>query len=152
MSNLRDEISKEISRMESEMERIFRHFSTFRTSFSSSPLPHPWRPFTDAYETQSHLVVNVELAGVKKEELEIFTEEDTLIIRGVRREAPHEGKISYRQMEINYGPFEVIISLMIPIDEKKGIKATLKDGILQIKLPKAKEGKVQHIKINVEEE
>lgn len=152
MPSHKDDISKEIRRMEDEMEKVFRHFSTFRTSFFISPFPKPWHPPTDVYETQTDLVIKVELAGVKKEDLEIFTEEDRLIIRGTRRETSQEGKIAYRQMEINYGPFEAIVPLFIPIDGKKQIKAILNNGILQIKLSKAKEGNVQYIRINIEEE
>ena len=102
------------------------------------------------YETQKDLVIKVELAGVKKEDIKIFNEEDRLIIHGIRRETCPEGKIAYRQMEINYGPFEAIIQLITPIDEKKPISATISNGILEVKLPKAKEGKIHHIKIFIE--
>jgi HSP20 family protein len=151
MPSFKDEISKDIGQMEEEMEKVFRHLSTFRNYFFPCPLQKPWHPYTDVYETQTDLVIKVELAGVKKEDLEIFTEEDRLIIRGIRREISQEGKIAYRQMEINYGPFEVIVPLVTPIDGKKQIKATLINGILQVILSKAKEGTVHHIKINIED-
>jgi HSP20 family protein len=152
MPLFKDEISKDIKQMEDEMEKVFRHLSTFRNYFFPSPLHKPWHPYTDVYETQTDLIIKVELAGVRKEDVKIFTEEDKLIIHGIRRETCPEGKIAYRQMEINYGPFEAIIPLIIPIDEKKPINSTIINGILEVKLPKAKEGKIHHIKIRIIEE
>jgi HSP20 family protein len=151
MSFFKDEISKDIKKMEAEMEKVFRHISTFRNSFFNSPFHKLWHPYTDVYETQSELIIKVELAGVKKEDLDIFAEDNKLIIRGVRRETTQEGKTAYCQMEMNYGPFETIIPLAMPIDEKKGIKAVLSNGILQVNLPKSNEGSTQHIKIKVKE-
>ncbi len=146
MPFFKDEISKDIKQMEDEMEKVFRHLSTFRNYFFPSPLHKPWHPYTDVYETQTDLVIKVELAGVKKEDIEIFTEEDRIDNPRNQKRNFKEGKIAYHQMEINYGPFEVIVPLITPIDEKKPIKATLSNGILEVKLPKAKEGKIQHIK------
>ena len=147
MPLFKDEISKDIKHMEDEMEKVFRHLSTFRNYFFPSPVHKPWHPYTDVYETQTDLIIKVELAGIKKEDMEIFTQKDKLIIRGIRKETCREGKIAYRQMEINYGPFEAIIPLLIPIDEKKPTKAAISNGILEIRLPKAKKGKTHHIKI-----
>lgn len=150
MPFFKDEISKDIKQMEDEMEKVFRHISTFRNYFFPSPLHKPWHPYTDVYETRTDLIIKMELAGIKKQDVKIFTEENRLIIRGIRREICREGKIAYRQMEINYGPFEAIIPLFTPIDEKKLISATITNGILEVKLPKAKTGKIHHFKIIIE--
>lgn len=150
MPFFKDEISKDIKQMEEEMEKVFRHLSTFRNYFFPSPLHKPWHPYTDVYETQTDLIIKVELAEVKKEDIKIFTAEDKLVIRGIRREICQEGKIAYRQMEINYGPFEAIVPLSISINEKKPLKANLTNGILEIKLPKkAKEGRISHARIKI---
>lgn len=139
MASNKDGISKEIKKVETDIKRIFRHFSSFKTSFFISPLPHLWYPYTDIYETKTDLVVKVEIAGVNKEDIEIFTQGDRLIIRGIRKEISQENKIAYRQMEINYGAFESVIPIFIPIDLKKPFKATVNNGILEVRIPKAKE-------------
>jgi len=151
MANLKDDISKEIRRMEGDMEKLFRDFSLFRTSFFSSTPHKPWRPFIDVYETQDDLVIKVELAGVSKAEVGIALENDELLIRGVRKEKAVKSKISYHQMEINYGPFEAIIPLPIPVEQEK-VNANFSNGILEITLPKIKEKTERQIKIDVEEE
>lgn len=150
MTNLRDDLSKEIRRMEGAVERFFRHFSTFDTSFFSST-PHKfWRPFVDVYETQDKLVVKMELGGVKKTDVQISLENDVLLIRGVRKERSEERKTSYHQMEIHYGPFEVVIPLPLRVEQEK-VNATFNNGILEVSLPKTKEEIGQQIKIEVEE-
>ncbi len=153
MPNKKDEISKEIKRVETDIKRVFRHFSSFRTSFFASPLPQLWYPYTDIYETKTDLVIKVEVAGIKKEDIEIFTEKDRLIIRGTRKETSKESKTAYRQMEINYGSFESVIPLVVPINEKKPLKATVNNGILELRLPKLKQNQVKRVvKIKAEEE
>jgi len=138
MNSFKDEISKDIKQMEDEMEKVFRHLSTFRNYFFPSPLNKPWHPYTDVYETKDDLVIKIELAGIKKENIKIFLGENRIIIRGERQETLQKNKISYRQMEINYGVFESVIPIAIPIDKKKPFKTAVKDGILEVRMKKAK--------------
>lgn len=152
MPLFKDKISKSIKQMEDEMEKVFRHLSTFRNCFFPSPLHKPWHPYTDVYETKTDLVIKVELAGVEKEDIKIFTQEDNIIIHGTRKETCTEGKTTYRQMEINYEVFETIISLGIPVDAKKPLKVTATNGILEIRLPKTKKNQVKNIKIKIKGE
>ena len=94
-----------------------------------------WRPPTDVYETDSHIVVKVEIAGMNEEDFEISLSNRTLTIAGVRRD-PAE-KLTYQQMEILYGRFETQVYLPAPVEEDR-IEAIYEDGFLKVMLPKAK--------------
>ncbi len=122
-----------IQSMQREMERLLDYFGS-----SKPPIVHfarMWEPAIDVYETAKEVVVLVELAGVKQDEIEIKVDGNTLVIRGERKEAPLRSKRTYYQMEIHRGPFERGILLPTTIDPEKA-KASYEDGLLEIVLPK----------------
>lgn len=93
-----------------------------------------WRPPTDVYETDSYIVVKVEIAGMNEEDFAISWDGKRLLISGIRRDPA--AKLAYQQMEILYGQFETEVHLPWAIEEDK-IEATYRDGFLSVFLPKA---------------
>jgi len=93
-----------------------------------------WRPPTDIYETDSCIVVRVEIAGMQEDDFSISLASRRLVISGVRRDPA--AKVGYQQMEILYGQFETDAYLPRPIDERR-IEATYQEGFLSVVLPKA---------------
>jgi HSP20 family protein len=65
-----------------------------------------WIPNTDVYTTDTGLVIKVELAGMKSENLEITVEGHRLRISGSRPDVCRAHKCNFLVMEISYGPFE----------------------------------------------
>jgi HSP20 family protein len=98
-----------------------------------------WQPNTDVYDGPDGLIVKVELAGVTCEGINIYLEERVLIIEGVRRD-PYTSETApgyrFRQMEIEYGPFQRVIPLPYPVNGKDAL-AHCAGGILEIRLPRA---------------
>lgn len=98
------------------------------------------------YETDSEVVVKVELPGVKKEDVEVLVRDNNLIIRGEKKEEREEKTETYNRIERVYGKFERVVAL--PAEVKlEGIKAEFKDGVLEIRLPKEKTSKEVKIQI-----
>jgi len=92
-----------------------------------------WRPPTDVYETDSHIVVRVEVAGVRKKDLQISLSKRRLAISGWRRDPA--AKLAYQRMEINYGEFRTEVYLPWSLREDE-IEAVYEDGFLSVLLPK----------------
>lgn len=92
-----------------------------------------WRPPTDVYETDSHVVVRVEVAGVQKKDFQISLSERRLVISGWRRDPA--AKLAYQRMEINYGEFSTEVHLPWSLCEDE-IEAVYEDGFLSVFLPK----------------
>jgi HSP20 family protein len=92
-------------------------------------------PPVDVYQTDSHVVVVMEIAGIAGEEIELHVDRSTMVIRGERREQAAPRNRSYSQMEIAHGPFQREIMLPAPVNPDES-QAVYKDGILQITLPK----------------
>ena len=114
------------------------HTSFNYVSLASTPSHSNWTPNTDVYETPDHLVVKMELAGIKKDDLEVTLKERLLLVRGHRRDTcrqrPH--RCSFRQMEIDYGYFERRIVIPRTVDGNH-VRAQFHNGFLHIELPKA---------------
>lgn len=95
-----------------------------------------WVPNTDVYVTDTGLVIKVELAGMKSENLEINVEGNRLRITGNRPDCCRASKCSFLVMEISYGPFESLIQIP-PGYELSQAKAAYLNGFLRIDVPVA---------------
>lgn len=133
-----------IRQMEREMQQLqdeaFRGFLDFPVGGAG----RFWQPPVDIHETDGYLIVKMELAGARSDDLQVSLSPDdrVLNITGSRAEAhaDRDGRIRCHQLEIYFGPFERAVGLpSIPINREQ-IKATYKDGFLQISLPKRQVG------------
>ena len=93
-----------------------------------------WVPNTDVYTTDTGLVVKVELAGMKSENLEITVEGHRLRISGSRPDVCRAHKCNFLVMEISYGPFESVLELPVGYDLSQA-KAAYLNGFLRIDVP-----------------
>src|SRR5438876_7642053 len=93
-----------------------------------------WVPNTDMYTTDSGLVIKVELAGMRSDNLEITVEGNQLRISGTRPDGCRAPKCSFLVMEINYGPFESVLELPPGYDLSQA-KAAYLNGFLRIDVP-----------------
>jgi len=93
-----------------------------------------WKPLTDVYETEGSVVVKMEIAGLRDEDLEVAVQGNFLLVSGSRLDSSE--RRAYHQMEIPFGKFEIVIDLPLPVDmENAG--AEYKDGFLTVTLPKS---------------
>ena len=95
-----------------------------------------WVPNTDVYSTENGLVIKVELAGMRSDNLEITVEGNRLRISGTRPDGCRAPKCSFLVMEINYGPFETALELPPGYDLSQA-KAAYLNGFLRIDVPLA---------------
>jgi HSP20 family protein len=109
-----------------------------------------WIPNTDVYVTEGNLVIKVELAGMRREDLELTVEGHRLMISGQRPDGTRGAKCKFLVMEINYGPFECVIEVPPGYDLSQA-KAAYQNGFLQIDVPHAvRPSKSTAIPISVE--
>lgn len=92
-----------------------------------------WRPPTDVYETEENVVVKMEVAGIRDEDLEVTVQENLLLIGGSRSDSTE--RKAYHQMEIPFGKFSVVIDLPVRVNTENAT-AEYKDGFLTIQLPR----------------
>jgi HSP20 family protein len=102
-------------------------------------------PAADIYETKDSIVVLAEMPGVSPDGVDISLERRVLTIRG--RSTPSE-HLGYQRVYNEYadGDYERVFTLSENIDRDR-IEATLKDGVLQLVLPKAEAAKARRIEL-----
>ena len=103
------------------------------------PDPEWWVPKTDVYIAQTGcLVIEVELAAMKKEDLELTVEAKQLKIRGERSDAGRRQKCQYLVKELQYGPFESVVEIPPGYDLGQA-RGAYQNGILRIEVPRKPE-------------
>ncbi|MGB0385164.1 MAG: Hsp20/alpha crystallin family protein [Ardenticatenaceae bacterium] len=102
-------------------------------------------PRADAWENEDQIVIEMSLPGVKRENVDITFEKDTLTIHG-KTESLDESK-NWILQEQRRGTFHRSFSLQVPIDVEK-VEATYRDGLLILHLPKTQAAKPRKIAVN----
>jgi HSP20 family protein len=127
----RPDIGHLASHMSNLMHRILE--SRFQTGSRRSD----WTPAVDVSETAEGYEVIVELAGVRRNDIEVFTENHRLIVSGWRGDPTSRAKTCVHQMEIEQGRF--CRSLRLPADaDEEGVSAKYREGLLVLTVPKRK--------------
>jgi HSP20 family protein len=107
-----------------------------------------WALAIDIYETKDDLVVSAELPGVKEKDIKLSIVGDMLSLRGERMADQQVRDEQYHRIERWSGGFERHIQLPIPVQADR-VRASYRDGVLEIRLPKVEAIKPREIKIEV---
>jgi HSP20 family protein len=100
----------------------------------------------DVYQTENEVVIKSTIAGVKTEDLDVSINNDMITIKGERRNEEEVGPENYYYQECYWGPFSRSVVLPVDILPDK-VEASLKNGILTIRLPKADVTKTKRIQV-----
>ncbi len=142
---------KELEEMRRDMDRLFDEiFSPLqrrRRTWGEKPETGSIVPNVEIYDRTNEIVFRAQLPGVKKEDIDLSIAKDSLTLKGeVKKE--EEAGTAYYVNEISYGSFARTVELPVEVESEKA-KATFKDGILELVLPKREEAKPKEIKIEV---
>lgn len=136
---------RELSTLQDRINKVFN--DQFSRGESETGMK-TWAPVVDIIETESDLVVRAEIPGIKREDIDVEVTAESLTIHGERK-FDEQSKDKYLRVERPYGPFQRSFSIGVPVQPDK-IKASYRDGVLEIVVPKAEEVKPKKIEINVE--
>lgn len=136
---------RDLMTMQDRMTRLFDE--TLSRIFKEEAPRGVWSPPVDILEREDMVILKVDLPEMNQNEIEIKVEENTLIIQGERKFTKEIPEERYIQVERPYGHFQRTFALPKAIDQEE-IKASYKDGVLRISLPRKKD--VQPKQISVE--
>ena len=145
----------EMARWEHDIDQMFENFLGRRLR----PFwPERWWPATgmeitaptvDLYEEKDDIVVKAELPGMEKDNIEINLTDDRLTIKGEKKKEKEIKKENYYRSERAYGSFVRTLELPREVQSDK-VKATFKNGVLEVRLPKTEEAKKKETKVKVD--
>jgi HSP20 family protein len=107
------------------------------------------RPPIDLFERENEIVVKVDLPGIRKDDLEVNLHDRLLVIRGEKRREEEIRKSRYQYAERSFGSFKRSVEIPMEVQSDK-VEVNLKDGLLEIRLPKAEGAAGKRIEIKVE--
>jgi HSP20 family protein len=136
----------QLSTLRNEINRLFDYpFGGLR---GDSEFFDVWSPSLDLFEDKDNLIVKAELPGLKKEEIDISFQNGALHISGERKHETEKKDAETYRSERFYGRFHRTLSLPKQVDVNK-VKASYKDGVLSVTLPKSEEAKPKQITVDV---
>ncbi len=133
-----------LTTLRDEMNRLF----DFSWPSRDTGLFSGWSPTLDMHDDKDSLIVMVELPGMKKEEIDIALHDGVLTVSGERKMERENKEGETFRSERYFGNFQRSVTLPVAVNSGK-VKASYKDGILTIDLPKTEEAKPKHIAVSV---
>lgn len=131
---------RELERMRRDLDSLFG--ATGRPAASAS------FPLVNVYDAKDDVIVNAELPGLTKSDVNITFSDGTLTISGRQNPADKTEGMTVIRQERSIGEFEKALKIPVKVQQDK-VGAVFKDGVLTITLPKAEEAKPKQIAIEV---
>jgi HSP20 family protein len=145
----------DLTRWERDMDRMMEDFfgRRMRTwwperSFRTGELDIR-TPAVDVFEEKDEIVVKAEIPGMDKDNIEVNLTDHTLTIKGEKKKEEEVKEENYYRSERSYGSFFRTLELPKDVHGDK-VKATFKNGVLEVRMPKTEEAKAKDIKVKVE--
>lgn len=137
-----------ISNLRREMDHIFNELIPFNWRFEEPEFElSTWSPTTDITETDDEYIIESDLPGMSKNDIEINVQGNILLIEGEREKETKEEFNRYLRRERSFGTFKRSFTLPQNVVEDK-VKASFKDGVLTVHVPKAEKSKRKTVKID----
>jgi HSP20 family protein len=140
---------REFTTLQDRMNRIFQDFYGSRPTDDDVMTRGSWMPPVDIYQNgRQEIVLKAELPGIKREDIDLRVENNTLTLRGERKRESDVTDEQYHRVERAYGSFSRSFSLPDTIDTEK-VRADFRDGVLTVTLPIREEAKPKQIQVQV---
>ncbi|HSD50117.1 MAG TPA: Hsp20/alpha crystallin family protein [Candidatus Methylomirabilis sp.] len=140
---------RELSRLEREMEDLFGGLFRGLPFARLSGMARGLAPAVDMLDRKDEVVLRADLPGLEQKDIDVTVEEGVLTIRGERKGEREVKEEDYYCCERWAGGFERSLTLPAGVSAEK-IKATFKNGVLEVHLPKVEKAKGKRIEIKVE--
>ena len=137
---------RDLPTIQDEVNRLFDSF--FPRGATRGDVNAVFAPAVDVQETPEEFVFHVDLPGVQQKDVKVSLMGDTLTIRGERKAEQATQNGSHHRLERVYGTFERSFTLGAPVRNDK-VKAQVKDGVLEVRVPKAEEARPREIEVQV---
>lgn len=139
---------RNMSDIQGEVNHLFDSFLGRPAASATGPAMRAWAPVLDVHETKDDLILNFELPGITEKDVSLSITGDLLTLKGERTANRDFKDETAYHVERVYGKFERSVQLPMAVQAEK-VKATYRDGVLEVKLSKAEEVKPKAIKIDI---
>jgi HSP20 family protein len=148
MALVRWEPVRELSSLQSDMNRLFNSFFDTTTAANGATAPRRWVPAMDLVETDDHFVLKADLPGLSEDDVHIDVEGDVLTVSGERKSEREDKSEGYVRVERSYGAFGRSLTLPEGV-EPEAVSASFDRGVLEVRIPKPEQRKPRRVAIQV---
>jgi HSP20 family protein len=146
MAIVRWEPFRELSTIQSEMNRLFNSAFDAPTPGDGGSTLRRWMPPMDLVETEDDFVLRADLPGMSEDDVKVEFEDGTLTISGERKSEHETKNEGYYRVERAYGSFSRSLTLPRGVDPER-VTARFDKGVLEVRVPKPEERKPRRIEI-----
>ncbi len=139
---------RELSAIHDRMNQLFDETFLPARGSEAAPAAAMWSPAVDVFEAGDDIVVKAEIPGIDREDVAVEVKDGILTLRGERKFEKEEDRENYHRIERSYGTFVRSFALPSSVDPDK-VEASLRDGVLEVKLSKKEETKPRKVKVTV---
>lgn len=144
MSIIKYDPFRELRSLQDEMNRLF--MTNYSRGSEEGFVSGAWSPKVDIFENKENLVIEAELPGMKREDVDVSIENNVLTLHGERKFEKKDEGDNYHRVERSYGSFTRSFTLPQTVTAE-GATADFKNGILRVQLLKREETKARKIEI-----
>lgn len=148
MSLIRWDPFDDLASLRESMDKLFEEFFTRRPTRAAVTV---WQPAVELFESDNDVVVRAELPGIDPKSVDISVTENTLTIKGEARSEHEEKGRNYYRRELRYGAFTRTLAMPVEVKGDQA-KASYKNGILEIRVPKSERARPKSVKVEVKGE
>ncbi len=148
MALIRWDPFREMSALQERMNQLFADVRGQGNVREEEITRSAWIPAVDIFETREAIVLKAELPGITAQDISVEVKDNILILKGEKKFKKETQEENYYRMERSYGSFQRAFTLPGTVQQEKA-KATFRDGILEIALPKVEEARPRQIKVEI---
>jgi HSP20 family protein len=139
---------KELTEVKERLERMIGEACSESSEQQGMLTKTAWIPAVDVKETEVEFVLYADLPGMTQEDINLQIKEEQLVLSGERKSLAEEKEKNFLRRERVLGPFYRAFTLSVPVEREK-IKASYRNGVLEVILPKKEEVKPKQVKIEI---
>jgi HSP20 family protein len=139
---------RDLQTLKERMDRLFDDTLSRSRGGADDMFQGTWAPAVDIYEDDESIVLEAELPGMDKKDIQVNVSDGVLTLKGERKFTKETKEENYHRIERAYGTFSRAFTLPQTVDTMK-IAATHKDGVLSVRLPKKPEAKPRSVDVKV---
>ena len=138
---------KEMLQVQQRLNQLFES-AMVGTDFDASEGFGVWSPVADIYETPEMLCLDLELPGLKQEQIELRLDGDELVVEGAREMVREQEGEQFHRVERSYGKFSRRFRLPSTVD-RDAIEATYRHGLLRVTLPRREQRHPDPVRVSI---
>jgi len=144
--SVRPDPLQELLELQERMNRLFDETLGRERLEEPAVLHGTWVPVADVFETPDTYIVEIELPGLGRDEIEIQAQADQLVVRGERRASRTTRPEVFHRLERRHGPFARAFRFPEEVEPDR-VGAEFADGLLRLSVPKAASRRSTHVRV-----